>query len=199
MKKKELRTIILSLLFLVVPVISNAAVVYDNFGPNNEFNNGASYSISPAAIQGIQFTPSASGLLTSIDLPLSSATSSQDARFDLYTDSADSLGTLLESLNITNLNTGITPTIRTAFATGTTSLVGGQKYWLIANSLSTFDVFWHFNSTGDAGLRWINGNITNARLATLRVNTNAVPIPASIWLFGSGLAGLIGLARRKKF
>jgi hypothetical protein len=27
---------------------------------------------------------------------------------------------------------------------------------------------------------------------------NPVPIPASVWLFGSGLLGLIGIARRKK-
>ena len=29
------------------------------------------------------------------------------------------------------------------------------------------------------------------------VRTSAVPIPASVWLFGSGLLGLIGIARRK--
>jgi hypothetical protein len=28
--------------------------------------------------------------------------------------------------------------------------------------------------------------------------TNAVPIPPALWLFGSGLLGLIGIARRKK-
>ena len=27
---------------------------------------------------------------------------------------------------------------------------------------------------------------------------SAVPVPASVWLFGSGLLGLIGIARRKK-
>ena len=26
----------------------------------------------------------------------------------------------------------------------------------------------------------------------------AVPVPAAVWLFGSGLLGLIGIARRKK-
>ena len=27
---------------------------------------------------------------------------------------------------------------------------------------------------------------------------NTVPVPAAIWLFGSGLLGLIGISRRKK-
>lgn len=30
------------------------------------------------------------------------------------------------------------------------------------------------------------------------VSVNAVPVPAAVWLFGSGLIGLIGIARRKK-
>lgn len=33
---------------------------------------------------------------------------------------------------------------------------------------------------------------------TVSVNTSPVPIPAAAWLFGSGLLGLIGIARRKK-
>jgi len=27
---------------------------------------------------------------------------------------------------------------------------------------------------------------------------NAVPVPAAVWLFGSGFLGLVGVARRKK-
>ena len=27
---------------------------------------------------------------------------------------------------------------------------------------------------------------------------NPVPVPAAVWLFGSGLLGLVGIARRKK-
>jgi len=29
-------------------------------------------------------------------------------------------------------------------------------------------------------------------------NTSAVPVPAAVWLFGSGLLGLVGVARKKK-
>jgi len=35
-------------------------------------------------------------------------------------------------------------------------------------------------------------------LDNVRVQVSAVPIPAAVWLFGSGLLGLIGVARRKK-
>ncbi|MGB5259912.1 MAG: VPLPA-CTERM sorting domain-containing protein [Gammaproteobacteria bacterium] len=33
---------------------------------------------------------------------------------------------------------------------------------------------------------------------TITTDVNAIPIPAAVWLFGSGLVGLIGVARRKK-
>jgi hypothetical protein len=31
----------------------------------------------------------------------------------------------------------------------------------------------------------------------LRIQLTAVPVPAAVWLFGSGLIGLVGFARRK--
>jgi len=37
----------------------------------------------------------------------------------------------------------------------------------------------------------VQTNLDNIRLA-------AVPIPAAAWLFGYGLPGLVGMARRKK-
>ena len=33
---------------------------------------------------------------------------------------------------------------------------------------------------------------------TTSLTINAIPIPAAIWLFGSGLIGLVGIARRKR-
>ncbi len=32
----------------------------------------------------------------------------------------------------------------------------------------------------------------------IQLNTSPVPLPAAAWLFGSGLLGLMGVARRKK-
>ncbi|MGB7934539.1 MAG: PEP-CTERM sorting domain-containing protein [Gammaproteobacteria bacterium] len=29
-------------------------------------------------------------------------------------------------------------------------------------------------------------------------DVSAIPVPATVWLFGSGLLGLIGISRRKK-
>ena len=44
----------------------------------------------------------------------------------------------------------------------------------------------------------ITGNNNGSGMFYDNVNFSVVPVPAAIWLFGSGLIGLIGLARRKK-
>jgi len=38
----------------------------------------------------------------------------------------------------------------------------------------------------------------NTGSLSLNANFNTIPIPAAVWLFGSGLIGLIGISRRKK-
>lgn len=44
---------------------------------------------------------------------------------------------------------------------------------------------------------YTGGSITGANLVMV-TNVAAVPVPAAVWLFGSGLLGLIGFARKKK-
>ena len=41
-------------------------------------------------------------------------------------------------------------------------------------------------------------NSVDEGTGTYLVRTTVVPVPAAVWLFGSGLIGLIGVARRKK-
>ena len=49
-----------------------------------------------------------------------------------------------------------------------------------------------------AGLWYINIHTTAFAAGEIRGQVQVVPIPAAVWLFGSGLIGLVGLARRKK-
>ena len=48
----------------------------------------------------------------------------------------------------------------------------------------------------------VNGNyfnnVFNGDALLTITDTNTVPIPAAVWLFGSGLIGLVGFAKRKK-
>jgi hypothetical protein len=53
-----------------------------------------------------------------------------------------------------------------------------------------FNGTWQFNPLDSIGLTSINSYYL--------IETTAVPIPAAVWLFGSGILGLIGIARRKK-
>ena len=44
----------------------------------------------------------------------------------------------------------------------------------------------------------IPANVPSHTLPGSNFGQSTVPVPAAVWLFGSGLIGLIGLARRKK-
>lgn len=42
------------------------------------------------------------------------------------------------------------------------------------------------------------GCFSNLAIDNVEVNASVIPVPAAVWLFGSGLIGLIGIARRRK-
>lgn len=58
-----------------------------------------------------------------------------------------------------------------------------------------------FNMTSGQTLDFVVGNNGNFYYGntpiTASINTSAVPVPAAAWLLGSGLLGLVGVARRK--
>ena len=55
----------------------------------------------------------------------------------------------------------------------------------LPGSYQTLLVGFTFDSNGD-------------EVAAAFASASAVPIPAAVWLFSSGLAGLVGVARRRK-
>jgi hypothetical protein len=85
----------------------------------------------------------------------------------------------------------------------------GYSYWLTADvapsgwhvAAQTYDLA---SQTGTATYDWFNTDeeersLTDARTDTgsALIRTSAVPLPAAVWLFGTGLLGLFGVARRK--
>jgi hypothetical protein len=69
-------------------------------------------------------------------------------------------------------------------------------YWSGTEHESVGDTAWAFlfsdgDQTPDVQ------SFGNPTFAVHAGNVNAIPVPAAVWLFGSGLLGLLGLARRK--
>ena len=78
------------------------------------------------------------------------------------------------------------------------NLLNGYVYWSGTEYFyPTLDlVYGFFSHTGTQS--YTSKSSDNPSWAVHDGDVSAVPIPAAIWLFGSGLIGLIGVARRKK-
>ncbi len=58
---------------------------------------------------------------------------------------------------------------------------------------------WTINSAGAYHLFYNTRGICDGCEMTIHLYGSAVPVPAAIWLFGSGLLGLMGIARRARY
>jgi hypothetical protein len=116
--------------------------------------------------------------------------------------------------NVTGASTGLStssgdPIFEWTATIPTASFSASGDYWLSVQGhadLLDFDTqwIWAFGNpiTGEGDVAWQDeqsivwqsSSITDAFAFTL----SNVPIPPAIWLFGSGILGLIGMARRKK-
>ena len=74
--------------------------------------------------------------------------------------------------------------------TATTSS-SGNRAWMGAYN-STSAVYY------TDGSHWTSDYGSSVQTGSFLVQTSPVPVPAAVWLFGFGLIGLIGVARRKK-
>jgi hypothetical protein len=71
------------------------------------------------------------------------------------------------------------------------------SYWSSTEDASNSSAAWSlsFQGGGQSSVAKINNF---AAWAVHNGDVSAVPVPAAFWLFGSGLLGLVGMARRKK-
>jgi hypothetical protein len=76
---------------------------------------------------------------------------------------------------------------------------GFTSYWYGTPSNPPFNTnAWGFNFSASGGMSTLSKSTNLFAMAVYNGDVGAVPIPAAVWLFGSGLLGLIGLSRRKK-
>lgn len=73
----------------------------------------------------------------------------------------------------------------------------GGNYWSETDYIPNANAAWQFNTNTGYQNAAVKGSLLGA-WAVHSGDVSAVPIPSTIWLFGSGLIGLVGFARRKK-
>jgi hypothetical protein len=84
--------------------------------------------------------------------------------------------------------------------TGPFSNIQTSYYWTDTNYENdlTGNSAWNFwMSDGLKNLTTKNTNLHAWAVQSGDVGSSAVPLPAAVWLFGSGLLGLIGVVKRK--
>jgi hypothetical protein len=104
-----------------------------------------------------------------------------------------------DGINFTQLNQGPAPL---AITTWNTTTLCTPYVNCIGNALSGGGPF---TDDGISGSPMIDGPFTGLNVnfdigsgnSLTVLNVSSVPVPAAVWLFGSGLLGLIGIARRK--
>ena len=77
---------------------------------------------------------------------------------------------------------------------------GYDIYTYMGGDISPFSDSWDGINRGTVGAACrADGGSVNCNAATSHITAyGVVPVPAAVWLFGSGLLGLVGIARRRR-
>ena len=143
---------------------------------------------------------------------------SDDFTINFYSDTGGTAGGLLASFNVGD---AVNRTGTGQFHSGSEffsyqadigagiDVLSGSTYWVSIFNDTTVDTnddwYWATN-TGMSGPGYarnastdgISWEVTSSDLPYYFELSSAVPIPPALWLFGSGLLGLVGMARYKK-
>lgn len=194
-----------------------AVVAFDNM-PTNAYSTQVGRALygpnrfgvgSPFTIQGMQFTASTSGLLSSILAPMASATflgQVANVQLSLWSDAGNTPLSLISSSSL-QVNPVFPSPILSWNWGGSSFLQQGQKYWITAQTnTSNAIVSWQYVPTylsttaltvgADSGQPWTVYNGNGGEMA-MRVMVTPVPEPEMFAMLLSGL-GLLGWMGRRR-
>ena len=198
---------------------SFSATVYQNFGIGNTFNEGGGWVVGSTTgfgdVASIFSTPSVDHYFTSVELAMSlpQLNPADDLYVWIMQDNSGSPGSVIEEL----FYDGVIPPYNSPGIIELNSstnfiLEADSSYWIGAGRTPAYssgatpaNVVWHYslssvNDVGSIYTRNPEGDwsfFAPTYKGTFRINGTAVPVPAAVWLLGTGLIGLIGF--RKKF
>ena len=135
-------TVMLSL----APAHGAADVLFSTFGPGDTYDTTSGWAIGDTLVwsQGLQFTPSVSGRVHTIEIAAFRLAGGAFLNASLFTDNADQPGSLLELVQVGPF--GSAPSIMTAVSVIRPNLTTGTKYWLVVTPISEGDSFgWNRN------------------------------------------------------
>jgi hypothetical protein len=182
--------------------------VFNNFGPSFTYDSLAGWLINYPPEEAFAFIPVGNSYsLTSIALAVCSegGVPAPSLGLELTSDSSGHPGAVLESW--TSTATGVCGSLNPPVSDVSVlhpSLIAGDQYWLVANSIGGESLDWNWNSIGDLGLHafsvdygstWIlDPGETMGAFEIVGSPLKPVPEPRTLLLVGSCLAGLLTLA-----
>lgn len=174
-------------LFLIMyTTTASAATVYSTIFDDGVSSGGTAYIVTDLGeVTGVYFDYAADGGVTAENL-LSSSTVDigSSAAYDVYS-------TQIFGSDVEFISGGQFLLINSIDRDAAQSQTGGIGDSAVCTDIECFIINGFFNPKGDFARALIYESYFEFEA------TSVVPIPAAAWLFGTGLLGLIGVARRK--
>jgi hypothetical protein len=173
--------------------IEAQVIAFSDFGPGNSYGNFGQ-SIGGQFVNGYQFTSTAAGLVSEIDVGIGG---SGTFNLTLYADNSGVLGASL--WNTSNIPVGLgSPNPAVISGISGPSLSVNQKYWLVASGPAN-TAYWSPNTIGVTGTQYHHDSGSDFYSANTQLGAFAVkvvPEPASMSLLVVALA-VAGVSRMR--